>query len=160
MLETYLACLKIFLSFFLIVLCLTFFAAKNSNIFPGKQTILCSPEDIKNLCISSPQTILSPQVHRSSPRPSSALRYIDPALYHPRPSGTQIQPQTILCPKVHRSSPQTILSPQVHRSSPRPSSVLRYSEPLNKEYIERIHQMSYSSLSDNGMLQIFSFLIK
>ena len=28
------------------------------------------------------------------------------------------------------------------------------------EYIERIHQMSYSSLSDNGMLQIFSFLIK
>ena len=36
----------------------------------------------------------------------------------------------------------------------------RYSETLNKEYIERIHQMSYSSLSDNGMLQIFSFLIK
>ena len=28
------------------------------------------------------------------------------------------------------------------------------------EYIERIHQMSYSSLSDNGMLQIFSFWIK
>ena len=27
-------------------------------------------------------------------------------------------------------------------------------------YIERIHQMSYSSLSDNGVLQIFSFLIK
>ena len=35
-----------------------------------------------------------------------------------------------------------------------------YSETLNKSYIERIHQMSYSSLSDNGMLQIFSFLIK
>ena len=35
-----------------------------------------------------------------------------------------------------------------------------YSETLNKEYIERIHQMSYSSISDNGMLQIFSFLIK
>ena len=35
-----------------------------------------------------------------------------------------------------------------------------YSETLNKEYIERIHQMSYSSLSDNGMLQIFSFVIK
>ena len=33
-------------------------------------------------------------------------------------------------------------------------------ETLNNEYIERIHQMSYSSLSDNGMLQIFSFLIK
>ena len=32
------------------------------------------------------------------------------------------------------------------------------SENLNNEYIERIHQMSYSSLSDNGMLQIFSFL--
>ena len=32
-----------------------------------------------------------------------------------------------------------------------------YSETLNKEYIERIHQMSYSSLSDNGM---FSFLVK
>ena len=31
-----------------------------------------------------------------------------------------------------------------------------YSETLNKEYIERIQQMSYSSLSDNGMLQIFS----
>ena len=30
-------------------------------------------------------------------------------------------------------------------------------ETLNKEYIERIHQMSYSSLSDNGMLQKFSF---
>ena len=36
----------------------------------------------------------------------------------------------------------------------------KYSETLNKEYIERIQQMSYSSLSDNGMLQIFSFLIK
>ena len=36
----------------------------------------------------------------------------------------------------------------------------KYSETLNKEYIERIHQMSYSSLSDDGMLQIFSFLIK
>ena len=35
-----------------------------------------------------------------------------------------------------------------------------YSETLNNEYIGRIHQMSYSSLSDNGMLQIFSFLIK
>ena len=35
-----------------------------------------------------------------------------------------------------------------------------YSETRNNEYIERIHQMSYSSLSDNGMLQIFSFLIK
>ena len=35
-----------------------------------------------------------------------------------------------------------------------------YSETLNNEYIERIHQMSYSPLSDNGMLQIFSFLIK
>ena len=38
--------------------------------------------------------------------------------------------------------------------------VISYSETLNNEYIERIHQMSYSSLSDNGMLQIFSFLIK
>ena len=35
-----------------------------------------------------------------------------------------------------------------------------YSETLNNEYIERIHQMSYSLLFDNGMLQIFSFLIK
>ena len=35
-----------------------------------------------------------------------------------------------------------------------------YSETLNNEYIERIYQMSYSSLSDNGMLQIFGFLIK
>jgi len=40
------------------------------------------------------------------------------------------------------------------------SEVKLYSETLNNEYIERIHQMSYSSLSDNGMLQIFSFLIK
>ena len=32
-----------------------------------------------------------------------------------------------------------------------------YSETLNKEYIERIHQMSYSSLSDNKILQIFTF---
>ena len=37
---------------------------------------------------------------------------------------------------------------------------LCYSETLNNEYIERIHQMSYSSLCDNGMLQIFSFLTK
>ena len=37
---------------------------------------------------------------------------------------------------------------------------LKYSETLNNEYIERIHQMSYSSLSDNGMLQIFSILFK
>ena len=35
-----------------------------------------------------------------------------------------------------------------------------YSETLNNEYNERIHQMSYSSLTDNGMLQIFRFLIK
>ena len=35
-----------------------------------------------------------------------------------------------------------------------------YSETLNNEYIERIHQMSYSSHSDERMLQIFSFLIK
>ena len=35
----------------------------------------------------------------------------------------------------------------------------KYSETLNNEYIERIHQMSYSLLSDNGMLQIFRFLI-
>ena len=34
---------------------------------------------------------------------------------------------------------------------------LYYSETLNNEYIERFYQMSYSSLSDNGMLQIFSF---
>ena len=32
-----------------------------------------------------------------------------------------------------------------------------YSETLNNEYIERIHQVSYSSLSYSGMLQIFSF---
>ena len=30
-------------------------------------------------------------------------------------------------------------------------------KPLINEYIERIDQMSYSSLSDNGMLQVFSF---
>ena len=35
----------------------------------------------------------------------------------------------------------------------------KYSETLNYEYIERIHQMSYSSLSDDGMLQIFSFFL-
>ena len=35
-----------------------------------------------------------------------------------------------------------------------------YSETLNNEYIERINQMSYSSLSDNEMLQIFTFFIK
>ena len=34
-----------------------------------------------------------------------------------------------------------------------------YSKTLNNEYVERIHQMSYSSLSDNGMLQIFSFFL-
>ena len=38
--------------------------------------------------------------------------------------------------------------------------IISYSETLNNEYIERIRQMSYSSLSDNGMLRIFSFLIK
>ena len=44
-----------------------------------------------------------------------------------------------------------------HLSSHRKYYWSRYSETLNNEYIERIHQMSYSSLSDNGMLQIFSF---
>ena len=39
-------------------------------------------------------------------------------------------------------------------------SWIRYRETLNDEYIERIHQMSYSSLSVNGMMQLFSFLIK
>ena len=53
-------------------------------------------------------------------------------------------------------------------------SRLNYSKTLNNEinkikkiiiikknkYIERIHQMSYSSLSDNGILQVFTFLIK
>jgi len=45
---------------------------------------------------------------------------------------------------------------------PPPSSeylLLTYSETLNNEYIERIHQMSYSSLSDNEMLQIFIFYL-
>ena len=37
---------------------------------------------------------------------------------------------------------------------------ISYCENLNNEYIERIHQMSYSSISDNGMLQICSFLIE
>ena len=37
---------------------------------------------------------------------------------------------------------------------------VQYNYTLNKSYIERIHQMSYSSLSNNGMLQMFSFLIK
>ena len=37
---------------------------------------------------------------------------------------------------------------------------INYSKTLDNEYIERIHQMSYSSLSDNEMLQIFRFLIK
>ena len=32
------------------------------------------------------------------------------------------------------------------------NKLIFYSETLNNEYIERIHQMSYSSLSDNGML--------
>ena len=35
-----------------------------------------------------------------------------------------------------------------------------YSKTINNEYIERIHQISYSLLSDIKMLQIFSFLIK
>ena len=35
-----------------------------------------------------------------------------------------------------------------------------YSETLNSEYIESIHQMANSSLSDNEILQIFSVLIK
>ena len=34
-----------------------------------------------------------------------------------------------------------------------------YSETVNNDYIERIHQMSYSSHSDNGMLQILSIFI-
>ena len=42
------------------------------------------------------------------------------------------------------------------RKVPIKSGVI-YSETLNNEYIERIHQMSYS---DNGILQIFSSLIK
>jgi len=48
-----------------------------------------------------------------------------------------------------------------HKSSPGETFKKEklYSETLNNEYIERIHQMSYSSLFDNGMLQIFSFLI-
>ena len=36
---------------------------------------------------------------------------------------------------------------------------LVYSETLNNEHMERIHQMSNSSLSDNG-IAVFSFLIK
>ena len=42
----------------------------------------------------------------------------------------------------------------------KPSIQFCYSETLNNEYIERIHQTSYSSLSDNRMLQTFCFLIK
>ena len=36
--------------------------------------------------------------------------------------------------------------------TPRNKFTFSYSETLNNEYIERIHQMSYSSLSDNGTL--------
>ena len=38
------------------------------------------------------------------------------------------------------------------------SFIFNYSETLNFEYVERIHQCRI--LSANGMLQIFSFLIK
>ena len=41
-----------------------------------------------------------------------------------------------------------------------PGQPFYYSETLNFKFIERVYQMSYSSLSDNGMLQIFSFWIK
>ena len=34
------------------------------------------------------------------------------------------------------------------------NKIVFYSETLNNEYIERIHQMSYSSLSDYGYLDI------
>ena len=51
------------------------------------------------------------------------------------------------------------------RQKVRISDLIRfiYSKTLNNEYTERIHQMSYSSyssFSDNGMLQIFRFLSK
>ena len=35
-----------------------------------------------------------------------------------------------------------------------------YSETLNNEYIQRIHQMSYSSLSDMECCKYLVFLIK
>ena len=35
-----------------------------------------------------------------------------------------------------------------------------YSETLNNEYIERIRQMSYSSFSDNGILNDYMELFK
>ena len=44
--------------------------------------------------------------------------------------------------------------------NPSRANSIFYSETLNNENIERIHQMSFSSLSENGMLQVFSFLIK
>ena len=40
------------------------------------------------------------------------------------------------------------------------TNFLWYSETLNNQYIERIYQMSYSSIYDIGMLQISRFLIK
>ena len=69
---------------------------------------------------------------------------------------TKISEKVIINLKVSRSG---FLN---ERRPTHPSKVLSilYSETLNNEYIERIHQMSYSSPSDNGMLQIFSFLMK
>ena len=70
-------------------------------------------EKFKYFSRESRRSSAPPRTSRTSvspaPRPSSALRYIDPALDHPQP--------------------YTILGPQVHRSSPRPSSVLRYIDP-------------------------------
>ena len=67
-----------------------------------------------------------------------------------------------LLPFLDKTRPSSeIFTQQPNITQDRPRYIL-YSETLNNEYIERIHQMSYSSLSDNGMLalQIFSFLIK
>ena len=52
------------------------------------------------------------------------------------------------------------MTPKPCLSASERSSATSYSKTINNEYIESIHQMSYSSLSNNGMVQIFSFLIK
>ena len=59
----------------------------------------------------------------------------------------------------HTNLPQTEKNAPKHKKFPLKSWIGKvvfygwvYSETLNNEYMERIHQMSYSSLSDNGML--------
>ena len=146
-------CSLLFQLFFTIFSCFVFIFYGKSVKFPQKQLELIFFCMYSLIQVGS---FVQPYVNSLS----SIMSWL-PILSQPLADGAEVYPGEGWC-KVHIIQFTSRLFINIKYSDALQCTEMSssYSETLNNEYIERIHQMSYSSLSDNGMLQIFSFLIK